>query len=231
MQIIIFSGAGLSAESGIQTFRSGANGGLWANHNIEDICSAGCLETNRQGTIDFYNQRRNELSTKTPNKAHEELAKLQNAYPKQVHVITQNVDDLLERAGCLETLHLHGELVNLKCETCNFKFRIDYKNQDDKTHSCPSCKKVLRPDIIFFGEMAPAYAKFHQILAQCEVFVSIGTSSTVIDAAGIAANMTYSINCNIKKDPRDHLFNKNIYQKASIACHEIIKDCLNFLNC
>ena len=107
-KVIIFSGAGISAESGISTFRD--SGGLWNEYKIEDICSAGCMQKNRDKTIEFYDKRRVELEDKQPNKAHRKIKKLKDKYPNDIAIITQNVDNLFEKAGCRDVLHLHGIL-------------------------------------------------------------------------------------------------------------------------
>ena len=129
-KIVIFSGAGISAPSGISTFRDA--GGLWEKHNIQDICTAGCLDTNREQTIDFYDQRRKDIKDKNPNLAHKVIAKLKNSYPSKIAVITQNVDNLFEKAGCKEVLHLHGFLRDIKCTKCNFVKDIAYEKQKKK---------------------------------------------------------------------------------------------------
>lgn len=105
-KIIIFSGAGLSASSGISTFRD--SDGLWENHDINEICSAGCLDWNYENTINFYNLRRKDIEEKLPNNAHKMIARLKDKYPEKIEVITQNVDDLLEKANCKDVIHLHG---------------------------------------------------------------------------------------------------------------------------
>lgn len=119
-KVVIFSGAGISAESGIKTFRD--TGGLWENNRIEDVCTRGCLEKNRTATLKFYNQRRIELKDKSPNDAHIKIAELKKKYAQDIAVITQNVDDLFERAGCQDLIHLHGFIREIRCmrRSCNY---------------------------------------------------------------------------------------------------------------
>lgn len=227
-KIIIFSGAGISAESGISTFRD--SGGLWERYKIEDICSAGCMQYNREETIDFYNKRRADIKDKQPNRAHLEIAKLKENYPEDVAVITQNVDDLFEKAGCKDVIHLHGFLPNLRCESCEATAYIGYKAQDDSKRC--TCGGSLRPDVVFFGEAAPMYQKLHDHISDCEVFVVIGSSGNVIPTDSVAAFVDYSIVNNLEPSEaiRDDFYNKVLYKKAGEAIDEIMKDCRAWLN-
>jgi NAD-dependent deacetylase len=135
-KVVIFSGAGISAESGLSTFRD--SGGLWEQYKIEEICQSGCLSWNRENTLDFYDKRRAQLNNAKPNYAHEQIAKLQAKYPNDIAIITQNVDDLFERAGCKDILHLHGFLPRLRCEECGATHLIGY------TRHCAPKKSILR---------------------------------------------------------------------------------------
>lgn len=151
-KVVIFSGAGISAESGLSTFRDAD--GLWEKYRIEEICQAGCLSWNRENTLAFYDARREQLSSVTPNTAHYAIAQLQKRYPNDIAIITQNVDDLFERAGCKDVLHLHGFLPRLRCEQCSQTELIGYTKQE-RTFTCKNCGGSFRPDIVFFGEAAP----------------------------------------------------------------------------
>jgi len=228
-KIIIFSGAGISAESGISTFRGSA--GLWEQYKIEDICTAGVMQTNRTQTIEFYNKRRQELQDKYPNYAHKRVAEFKNSHPKEVAVITQNVDDLFERAGCEDVIHLHGYLPNLRCEECEERVKIGYAAQDDSI-KCKACGGDLRPDIVFFGEAAPMYAKLQEEIEDCKVFVVIGSSGNVIPTDRVAAFVEYSILNNLEPSPaiNEKFYNKVLYKKATEAIDEIIEDCNRLLN-
>lgn len=226
-KVIIFSGAGISTESGISTFRD--SGGLWEQHRIEDVCYAGCLSHNREGTIAFYDKRRTDLKKAKPNRAHSEIAKLKDKYPDEITVITQNVDDLFERAGCKEVMHLHGFLTSVRCMKCHFKEDIGY-NELPRDRICPSCSGDLRPDIVFFGEAAPMYAPFYNVLAECEMFISIGTSGNVIDL-GFAGSIQKSVLNNLEASEviDESLFDLVIYDKATVAIDRIVTEVENFL--
>lgn len=229
-KVIILSGAGISAESGISTFRD--SGGLWEKHKIEDVCYAGCLEKNRKLTIDFYNSRREELKNKKPNHAHKLIAKLKDKYKKQIAVITQNVDDMFEKAGCEEVLHLHGFLRELKCEKCENIVDIAYEKQDTTNENCPKCQNHLRPNIVFFGEMAPKYQDMYKEFDDCEFFVVIGTSGAVINT-DMFLNPDIKVSILNNLEPSGYLmeevYTKVLHKKATEAIDEIAFDIENFL--
>ena len=230
-KVIILSGAGISAESGISTFRDG--GGLWEKHKIEDVCYAGCLEKNRKLTIDFYNSRREELKDKKPNHAHKVIAKLKDKYKDQIAVITQNVDDMFEKAGCEEVLHLHGFLRELRCEKCENIVDIAYEKQDSTNKNCPKCQNHLRPNIVFFGEMAPKYQDMYKEFDDCEFFVVIGTSGAVINT-DMFLNPDIKVSILNNLEPSGYLmeevYTKVLHKKATEAIDEIAFDIEDFLN-
>lgn len=223
-KVIILSGAGISAESGISTFRD--TNGLWENYNIEDICSFDSLEKNEDLTLQFYDQRRIELKDKVPNHAHKTIAKLKKIYSNDIAVITQNVDDLFEKAGIpsKDIIHLHGFSTEVECKSCKEVFDIGYKKIHDFNNGiCPKCNNKLRPNIIFFGESAPKYDLLNYHLYDCELLVVIGTSGDVIDVNSLAKKVQQSILNNL--EPNDRInetnFSKVIYDKATIAIDEI----------
>ena len=230
-KVIILSGAGISAESGISTFRDG--GGLWEKHKIEDVCYAGCLEKNRKLTIDFYNARREELKDKKPNHAQKVIAKLKDKYKEQIAVITQNVDDMFEKAGCYEVLHLHGFLRELRCEKCENIVDIAYEKQDMTNKNCPKCQNHLRPNIVFFGEMAPKYQDMYKEFDDCEFFVVIGTSGAVINT-DMFLNPDIKVSILNNLEPSGYLmeevYTKVLHKKATEAIDEIAFDIEDFLN-
>lgn len=226
-KIIIFSGAGLSASSGIETFR--ADDGLWAKHDIKDICTAGCLDWNYENTINFYNNRRLDIEDKKPNKAHEMISKLKTKYPNKIEVITQNIDDLLERAKCKDILHLHGFLKELRCMKCDEIIDIEYRVQ--KEEKC-SCGGSFRPNIVFFGEAAPKYEEMHDILDNnCCLLVVIGTSGNVIDVNYLTQYSDISILNNLEASNviDESYFEKIYYEDAATAYVKIEKDIENFI--
>jgi NAD-dependent deacetylase len=228
-KIVILSGAGISAESGISTFRG--SGGLWEKYKIEEICSAGCLEYNRDKTIEFYDRRREELQNIKPNHAHKMIATLTHKYPKLIANVTQNVDNLFEKAGCKDTIHLHGFLQNLRCSKCKHTEVIGYAKQN-KDKTCPKCNSLLRPDIVFFGESVPKYIELYNSFDDCEFFIVIGTSGNVI-------NTDFFINYKMKKtilnilEPslaiNDKLYSKVLYKPATEAINEIVEEIEKYL--
>ncbi|MFK5881921.1 MAG: Sir2 family NAD-dependent protein deacetylase [Sulfurospirillum sp.] len=230
-KVVIFSGAGISAPSGISTFRD--TGGLWEKYEIEDICSAGCLETNRDETIDFYDKRREDIKDKTPNSAHKMLAAIAEKYPKEIKIITQNVDDMFEKAGCKDVLHLHGFLKEICCEYCSYKQNIGYEAQKNSYKICPKCSHYLRPNIVFFGEPAPRYADLYHNMQNCEMLVVIGTSGNVINTDIFLNNkIKKSILNNLEPSSAidDSLYSKVLYKSVTQAIDEIIFDIEDFLS-
>ncbi|MBE0490627.1 MAG: NAD-dependent deacetylase [Sulfurospirillum sp.] len=206
---------------------------MWNDIKIEDVCTKGCLERNRTQTIEFYNQRRIELGSKEPNYAHKVISQLKNKYPQNIAIITQNVDDMFEKAGCEEIIHLHGFIRNIRCmrDSCAYKEDIGYAPQDN-TKRCPVCNKTLRPDVVFFYERAPQYKHLHAELMNCEMIVVIGTSGLVIDTDMLKlSKIKYSILNNTEPSSYidDKLFSKVIYAPATNAIDEIAKDIELFL--
>ncbi len=228
-KVVILSGAGLSASSGISTFRD--EDGLWEKHNIQEICSAGCLDWNYDSTVNFYNLRREDIKDRVPNNAHKMIAKLKDKYPNKIEVITQNVDDLLEKANCKDVLHLHGFLKELKCMNCKKIIDISYSLQDKSNSICKSCAGKMRPNIVFFGEPAPNYERMHNILKDCGLLVVIGTSGRVIDVSFLTQYADYSILNNL--EPSDAIyeecFTKVYYEDANTAYEKIEQDIENFI--
>ncbi|DAB32227.1 MAG TPA: NAD-dependent deacetylase [Sulfurospirillum sp. UBA11407] len=220
-KVVFFSGAGISADSGISTFRD--SDGLWEKHKVEEICMAGCLSWNKEATLNFYDLRRKDIEDKKPNLAHEMISELKNQYPDKVAIITQNVDDMFERAGCKEVLHLHGFLQEIRCQRCDFVKNIGYEKQN-REEKCPTCKGELRPNIVFFGEAAPMYEKLYEELEDCEVFVCIGTSGAVINVDMLAQWGEYKILNNLEASELIHeeLFDVVLYERASEAIKKII---------
>ena len=230
-KVIILSGAGISAESGISTFRD--EDGLWENHKIEEICVSGCLDFNRDNTIKFYDMLRKNLKDKEPNKAHKVVSQLKNKYPNDIAVITQNIDDMFEKAGCKGVIHLHGFLQELRCTKCKKLVNIGYEEQFEKHETCPKCKKLLRPNIVFFGEAAPKYDDMYKEFKDGEVLVVIGTSGAVVNSDMLlTSKIKFSILNNLEKSVflNDTLYSKVLYKKASLAIDEIAKDIEEYLS-
>lgn len=178
-RIAILTGAGISAESGIKTFRD--SDGLWENHRIEDVASPEGWQRNREMVLDFYNQRRRQLLESLPNKAHYALALLEEKY--EVTIITQNVDDLHERGGSSNIIHLHGELLKAR-STVNEHLIYDWHKDITLNDKCEKGSQ-LRPHIVWFGEAVPLIEEAAKVVQQCDIFIVIGTSLLVYPAAGL----------------------------------------------
>lgn len=228
-KVLILSGAGISAESGISTFRD--SDGLWENHRIEEVCSAGCLDYNGEATRRFYDARRVDLADKEPNRAHRVIAELKQRYGEEISILTQNVDDLFEKAGIRddEIVHLHGFLTQLRCRECENVVDVGYKAQDDSR--CLECGGELRPNVVFFGESAPEYEKLVNELNSCELIVVIGTSGYVLDVTYFAQLTDYSVLNNLEPSEAidDSYFTKVYYAKASEAIDDIAEYIEEFL--
>ena len=180
MKLVIFSGAGISADSGISTFRD--SDGLWEQYRIEDVCTPEALARDRETVIHFYNMRRKELLTKEPNPAHFAIKELEQYY--DVEVVTQNVDNLHERAGSLKILHLHGELTKLRSTADE---SLIYSMDGWEQTLDARCKKgaLLRPHIVFFGEAVPLMEQAVKIVSTADILVVVGTSLAVYPAASL----------------------------------------------
>ncbi|MCJ8497815.1 NAD-dependent deacylase [Chryseobacterium salipaludis] len=183
-KLVALSGAGISAESGVRTFRD-ANG-LWENHDINEVASPEGFARNPQLVLDFYNARRRQLLDVVPNRAHEILAELQSDF--DVQIITQNVDDLHERAGSRNVLHLHGEL--LKARPVDRQTDIITWKKDLNLGDVDKRGKQLRPHIVWFGEMVPEMENALELVGQADILLVIGTSLNVYPAAGLVDYLT-----------------------------------------
>ena len=184
--IVILTGAGVSAESGIDTFRSGANGGpsLWEQHRVEDVATPEGFARDPELVLRFYDMRRAAIQTKLPNPAHEALARLDREWSGELLIVTQNVDDLHERAGARRVLHMHGEHLNAWCIACDV--RSPWRATLIDRPPCPACGvRALRPDVVWFGEMPYRMDEITAAVRQADLFVSIGTSGAVYPAAGL----------------------------------------------
>ncbi|WP_375395269.1 NAD-dependent deacylase [uncultured Sphingomonas sp.] len=179
--IVVLTGAGISAESGIATFRG--PGGLWEGHRVEDVCTPEALAADPVLVHRFYDARRAALGGVMPNAAHDALARLDAGWRGELLIVTQNVDDLHERAGTRRLLHMHGELRSALCAACGS--RGPHDGPLPPGSACGGCGAgVVRPDIVFFGEMPYAMERIEAALATADLFVSIGTSGAVYPAAG-----------------------------------------------
>ena len=180
--IVILTGAGVSAESGIDTFRYA--GGLWEQHRVEDVATPEAFARDPDLVHRFYDARREAIQTRVPNAAHEALARLDAYWPGDLLIVTQNVDDLHERAGARRLVHMHGEHLNAWCTACDTRSRWTGPLIDRPP--CPACGVAghLRPDVVWFGEMPYRMDDIYRALNRADLFVSIGTSGAVYPAAG-----------------------------------------------
>ena len=195
--IVILTGAGISRESGLSTFRDAD--GIWAQVRIEDVATPQAFARDPARVHAFYNARRAQLAQVEPNAAHFALARLEREWPGPVLLVTQNVDDLHDRAGSTP-LHMHGELRRARCLACGAT--IPWASDLSTTTPCPSCAAMaLRPDIVWFGEMPMGMDRIADALEACSLFVSIGTSGTVYPAAGFVADAAHAWTVELNLEP------------------------------
>lgn len=228
--IVVLTGAGISAESGIPVFRSET--GLWENHRIEDVCVPEALVRNPQMVHDFYNGMRRSLRDKKPNPAHFALTRLQEKWEAKgghVTLVTQNIDDLHEKAESTFVIHMHGELNSIWCTACNERF--PYFTDSTPQSVCPKCgQKALRPDIVFFGEIPYRMDEISAALEHCDLFMAIGTSGVVYPAAGFCqyarAKGAKCIEFNLERPAGAGYFNYGLYGKASETLPRFVDELL-----
>lgn len=187
--IVILTGAGISAESGLGTFRD--EGGLWAQHRIEDVATPEGFARNPQLVVAFYNARRAQAAGAVPNAAHAALARLQAEHAGTVTLVTQNVDSLHEQAGSPDVIHMHGALGGALCASCGHRWPAPLQMQVGE--ACPACSApAARPDIVWFGEMPYFMEQIETALLSADIFVAIGTSGNVYPAAGFVQMAAYA---------------------------------------
>ena len=188
LNIVILTGAGISAESGVATFRG--LDGLWEGHRVNDVATPEAFERDPELVQRFYDARRAALQTVSPNAAYEALARLDAEWEGDLLIVTQNVDDLHERAGAERLLHMHGELLSALCTACGERSKSPATLIDDPP--CPQCRRpALRPDIVWFGEIPYGMDRIEDALMRADLFVSIGTSGAVYPAAGFVQSARY----------------------------------------
>jgi len=209
--IVILTGAGVSAESGLATFRG--PDGLWEGHRVEDVCTPEAFARDPEVVHAFYDARRAKLGTVEPNAAHLALARLESEWPGELLLVTQNVDDLHERAGSKRLLHMHGELTSGWCLSCDQRFA--WAGPMGTTAECPNCATIglMRPDIVWFGEMPYEMERIDEALRRCHLFVSIGTSGAVYPAAGFVQTARYcgarTLEMNLEPSLGSYMFDKS----------------------
>lgn len=217
--IVILTGAGISAESGIKTFR--AADGLWEEHRIEDVATPEAFQRDPEQVHRFYNKRRKTLLQPDiqPNPAHQALAELERGFNGDLLLVTQNIDNLHERAGSRNLIHMHGELFNLRCTTSGQVFHTQNSVLPDARCACCHKTGTLRPDIVWFGEMPMQMELIYDALEGCDLFLSIGTSGHVYPAAGFVdiANSVgaETVEINLEPSKQQSAFDHHIYGPAS----------------
>ncbi|MBT71602.1 MAG: NAD-dependent protein deacylase [Gammaproteobacteria bacterium] len=215
--IVVLTGAGISAESGIETFR--AEDGLWANHPVDDVATPEGFSRNPQLVYEFYNQRRRQLLSDEikPNAAHTALAKFEHDFPGFFLLVTQNIDNLHERAGSQNLLHMHGELLKMRC--LNSKMVFDIQEDIDFDSHCRCCRSPgnLRPHIVWFGEMPFHMNQINIALEACDLFVAIGTSGNVYPASGFyqTAKIRKAHTAELNLEETGSTFDKHVYGQAT----------------
>jgi len=215
--IVILTGAGLSAESGLATFRD--KDGIWAKYDYRDVATPEGFRANPQLVHDFYNQRRRGLQGVAPNAAHLALARLEREHEGSVTVITQNIDPLHEAAGSRKLIHMHGELSKALCALCGA--RHSWTDDLGLKTPCPGCQKTggMRPDVVWFGEMPYEMERIYETLARADLFLSIGTSGNVYPAAGFVAvtreSGAHTVELNLEPSDGADLFHEAIHGPAT----------------
>lgn len=215
--LVILTGAGISAESGLGTFRD--KDGLWTQYDLRDVATPEGFARNPALVHEFYNARRRNLLEAVPNPAHAALAELERHWQGDFLLVTQNVDDLHERAGSARLLHMHGELLRIRCENCGDQ--RECRQDINLATVCPACGTpgYLRPHVVWFGEMPLGMARIEQALAACDLFISIGTSGNVYPAAGFVAEArrqgAHTVELNLEPSEGHSVFAEKRYGPAS----------------
>jgi len=228
-RIVVLTGAGISAESGLATFRG--EDGLWEGHRVEDVATPEAFARDPALVHKFYNARRAQLAEVEPNAAHCALARLEAEWPGDFLLVTQNVDNLHERAGSKRLIHMHGENSKAWCLACDR--RSLWSTPMSEESSCPECRTVgaLRPDIVWFGEMPYDMDRIEEALRGCDLFVSIGTSGAVYPAAGFVQTARYcgaeTLEMNLEPSLDSMLFDESRVGPAGVLVPAWVEEVLS----
>lgn len=229
--IVILTGAGISKESGLDTFRCA--GGIWSQVRLEDVATPEAFARDPRHVHAFYNARRQGLldADVQPNAAHEALARLERDWPGDVLLVTQNIDDLHERAGSRAVLHMHGELFKARCAACGVV--LEWRDSMGLADTCPACARTghLRPHVVWFGEMPLEMERIYQTLEDCGLFLSIGTSGTVYPAAGFVQHVRdvgdgETVELNLKPSNGTSLFHRAVHGPATAVVPRFVDEVL-----
>lgn len=218
--IVVLTGAGISKESGLDTFRDAD--GIWAKYDLEDLATPEGFARNPDLVRDFYNQRRAQLTSGEvePNAAHEALARLERDWPGEVLIVTQNIDDLHERAGSESLIHMHGELLKVRCTETGRVFPWRRPVEAEDTCACCGLAGTLRPHVVWFGEMPFDMPRIYAALERAGLFVSVGTSGNVYPAAGFVAEVrnhrrAHTLELNLEPSEGASMFAEKRYGPAT----------------
>lgn len=225
--LVILTGAGISAESGLRTFR--AEDGLWEDHRVEDVATPQAFRRDPHLVQRFYDERRAGIRSAHPNAAHHALALLDREWEGELLIVTQNIDDLHERAGASRVLHMHGEALSVWCLACDARHKWDGTLLDGPP--CPACgEAALRPDIVWFGEMPYRMDAIFAALSRADLFVSIGTSGAVYPAAGFVqqakSHRAQTLELNLERSQGSHWFDESRLGPASALVPEWVGEML-----
>lgn len=224
-RIVVLTGAGISAESGVATFRD--KGGIWSKVDYREVATPGGFARNPDKVHDFYNSRRRGMAAVRPNAAHEALARLEREFGGDFLLVTQNIDDLHERGGSARLIHMHGELARALCNACGM--RCDWLTDMSVASTCPGCSAVghMRPDVVWFGEMPYQMDRISSALAGCDLFVSIGTSGNVYPAAGFVEEArlagAHTIELNLEPSEGRDMFAEAVHGNATQVVPQFVE--------
>lgn len=227
-RIVFLTGAGISAESGLATFRQ--EDGLWNKHRVEDVATIEAYERNPDYVHDFYNQMKPELWKAQPNPAHLAITRLQQNYPAEIHIITQNIDTLHEKANSNNIHHIHGQINQAVCLNCG-QVMETWGDVTSET-VCPQChiSGMMKPNIVFFGENLLCMDKVDELLHHADLFVSVGTSGVVFPAASFVQTAKYygadTIEFNMEPTSNNFYFDKHVMGKAGQTLPHFVDDLL-----
>ncbi len=228
--ILILTGAGISAESGLATFR--AANGLWNNHKVEDVATIEAFQKNPQYVHEFYNDLKKELQNAKPNPAHLAITRLQNEYKDaNINIVTQNVDTLHEKAGNRNIWHVHGQINQAVCLNCGHILET-FADVDTET-ICPNCQVqgMMKPNIVFFGENLLYMDKVDNLLRNCDLFLSIGTSGVVFPAAAFVQTAKYhgakTLEFNLEMTSNNFYFDRHIFGPAGTTLPAFVDEMIN----
>jgi NAD-dependent deacetylase len=225
-RILILTGAGISAESGLATFRS--EDGLWNKHRIEDVATIEAYYKNQDYVHDFYNNMKPELWNARPNEAHLAITKLQQEYPAEVNIITQNIDTLHEKAKSKNVYHIHGQINQAVCMNCGHVLET-WSDVTSETQ-CANCSTIgmMKPNIVFFGENLLYMDKVEKLLHTSDLFISIGTSGQVFPAAGFVQTAKYygadTVEFNLEPTSNNFYFDKHVMGKAGQTIPKFVEE-------